>query len=873
MTAPYFGMWWLIAPPSVDPSLVARARKIVGELKEREALTGAKVLKRTVPLTDGSVITASTNNGNVVVTIRSPTKSTEEQDNIANMWVPRGFVIYPAWHGNPFGVGLPIIVDSGAGPYDPANMAPGLNTSRWTAGGPLGEVLLSADQDAGYQPATVVPTPLLYDVTAAPQFQWTLQGGSSFDGQQPNANWTAYRLELSPFSNVGNGANPSEQQAVFEGINVTRANAGVDAAIVRLRGFARGAEITSTLLLKNGSPSPTGSGFPGSYATPAERLTMEGYAADWTQERFPSFNRQDIAVGMEFLAAGSSSAALAQWKADPMLGPAMVLGSKAMFVDVGSAGDFTTAQMFSRDRWIAAGNMSWQSSETSLPPLSWHGFASLDLAWETYPCLYQTGVPASPLVIAVNFTDADGDCWLAYPRSTTPTAQTAEIAIGRHIYARGRSIALAPEGALVWGACVLPNAVANKDRLILLAHHPIDQPSDAQHEGFTRYLRVWWCDIPKRALRLDPPFVIVGTESSDPYAWSGGTLVDLGVMPGSSIGKFTATGSPNSLKYASQWHFAQDGSRAICLRDYAGYADYAYLTSYGSANGMGPRAVELIFSVEGSSTNVQTVFHDFVVGMTNYLPSEGSEGSPITVAPAAVDYQSGTHNILYFYNGHKLADHVTTTYVGIGDANVPDVDALAYSVAVGTDDFRVDDFSVYVVTCADVNNAAFVASGMHVYSIFDQATEQVVLNPNYVCWPFTSSPAFGVRQFMRGKRVSEAWYPVPNGTLVTGSPPCALVGGPVTLALANSFCIQPYWASRFGEYVFSYQASPTPNATLMLAQPPIAPPSTGCGCQPSSDDVATMTWMTNAQLAPFGGHIVASVPLPDMDWSIFAKVV
>ncbi|HUB92164.1 MAG TPA: hypothetical protein VMA74_20740, partial [Dyella sp.] len=789
MTAPYFGTWWLIAPPNVDPSVVARARKVVGELKEREALTGAHVLKRAVSLNDGTVITASTNHGNVVVTIQSPTQTAEVPDNIANMWVPRGFVLYPAWQANPLGVGLPIILDSSVGPYDPANMAPGLDTSRWTPGGTLGEVLLSPDEDAGYQPATVVPTPLLYDVTAAPQFQWSLQGENYYDGQQPDSNWAPYRLELSPFSNVGNGANPGEQQAVFEGINVLRANAGVDAAIVRLRGFARGAEITSTLLLKNGSASPTGAGFPTSYATPAERLTMEGYAADWTQENFPSFDRQDIAVGVEFLAAGSSSTALARWKADPTLGPAMVLASNAMFVDVGSAGAFTTAQMFSRDRWIAAGNMSWQSSDTSLPPLSWHGFASLNLAWETFPCLYATGMPSAPLTIAVNFTDADGDCWLAYPRSKTPTAQTAEIAMGRHIYCRGRAIAMAPEGALVWGACVLPNAVANKDRLILLAHHPIDQPSDTQHQGFTRYLRVWWCDIPQRSLRLDPPMVIVGTDSTDPYAWSGGTLIDLGIMPASATGKFTASGTPNSLKYASQWRFSQDGTRAVCLRDYAGYADYAYLTSYGSANGMGPRAVELVFSADGQGTGVQTVFHDFVAGMANYLPSEGAEGSPITVAPAAVDYQTGTLNLIYLYTGHKVEDSVSTTYVGSGNASVPDVEGLSYGIAIGTDDFRVDDFSVFVVGCADVNNAAFVASGVHVYSVFDPGTEQVIVNPNYVCWPFTESAAFGVRQFMQGKKVSETWYAVPNGALVTGSPPCALLNGPITLSLANSFCV------------------------------------------------------------------------------------
>jgi hypothetical protein len=871
MTTPFFGTWVVIAPTNTPPEYIARARKLVGELLYRSDSGAGDVLKCSIGMPDGGTITATINGTMPIVQITLPTAQPQTTATIFNMWVPRGFVLYPAWTAQPYGVGLPIIAASGAGPYDPANMAPGLDISRWTAGGPCGEVLLSADTDAGYIADNFIPTPLLYDTIAPPLFQWS--GTVPFDARPLASAWTPYRLELSPFTNVGNGANPAEQQALFEGINTLRANANVPAAPLRLRGLARLAEITATQVSANGSVAPTGPGWPLSYATAADRITKEGYAADWTQENFPSFNRTDIYTGTEFLAAANSAGALSQWQADPTLGPALVLNAQAIFTDVGSMPGYSTAQMCRRDRWIAAGNMSWQATDTGIPPLSWHGFPSLDLAWETFPCTYQTGNLSAPLAIAVNFTDSDGDCWLSYPRATSPTPETAEIAMGRHIYSRGRAIAMAPNGGLVWGACVYPNATQGNDRLILLAHHPADQNTDTLHQGFTRYLRVWWCDIPQRALRVDPPFVIVGTATGDTYAWQGGTLVDLGNMPASATGKFTATGSPNSLKYASQWRFSQGGTRAVCLRDYAGFIDYEYLTSYGSSNAMGSRAVELLFTPSGASLSVQTVYHDFVASMANYEPSQGQQGSPITLYPNAVDYATGTTNLLYIYTGHTTVNNVVTTFVGTGNGSTAGVGNLLYGAAISTNDYRVDDFDAFVLACSDVNSAAFTASGVHVYSVTDPTTGAVTVNPNYVCWPFTSNPAFGVRQFYKGQKVSEKWYGVPNGALVTGSPPCTLTGGAVILNLANSFVVQPYWASRFGEYVFSYQVSPTPNATLFLAAPPIDPPGSGCGCQPSSGDVPTMAWMTNAQLAPFGGYTVASVTLPDMDWTIFAKVV
>lgn len=66
-----------------------------------------------------------------------------------------------------------------------------------------------------------------------------------------------------------------------------------------------------------------------------------------------------------------------------------------------------------------------------------------------------------------------------------------------------------------------------------------------------------------------------------------------------------------------------------------------------------------------------------------------------------------------------------------------------------------------------------------------------------------------------------------------------------------------------------------PKMAAMGFQPQNAAPSDGtCGCRAEIHAVATSSHaMTYAELNPRGGRAFASVPLPDADWLIYAKVV
>src|SRR5574337_974685 len=93
----------------------------------------------------------------------------------------------------------------------------------------------------------------------------------------------------------------------------------------------------------------------------------------------------------------------------------------------------------------------------------------------------------------------------------------------------------------------------------------------------------------------------------------------------------------------------------------------------------------------------------------------------------------------------------------------------------------------------------------------------------------------------------------------------------VELPLAASRNVQCYLAERLGARVFSTQVSPLPLALRFLNA---VPADATCGCRAEIHAVANASHaMTYAELNPRGGRAVASVPLPDADWLIYAKVV
>lgn len=878
----YFGPWRLVCSQRVPPAVTALARKLVGGM-----LDVGGIPTRTWKLDDGTVITALIVNGLPNVHVSLPPPVTELPVPFTSLWIPRGFVVYPAWADAPMGVGLPI-VQQGSDPYASTNLSPGLTTTRWTAGGPCGEVLLSPDDQAGYPLETVFPAPLLADATAGPQFRWT--GPVNVDARVPSSTWAGYRLELAPFRAHFSGENIATQQALFEAVNNVRHTAGQTQALLRFRGFARVAEMAASIFDAAGKDDETSTTYPVTFQSSADRLTKEGYAADWTDAALSSFARSDMFAMYEFRANSQSPAdAVNAWKAQSGSILTGNLGSSVV-ADVGYRNGYSVLALAARDRWIQAGNQNWQSSDNTLPPISWHGFASQNLACETYPAVYTVSGENWVLQIDFPFTNGNGDCWLKYPRvaANAPydTAKS-EPAMGRHIYCRGRSIALAPNGGLVWGACV--QKVGDNDRLIALIHHPADQSNDALHEGCTRYLRVWWVDVPPRdGLRLSPQEVICGTATNDTWGWRGGQMIDFGSMPPAT--HFTASAGANSLMQASQWKFSTDGTHAVCLRSYGAYADYTQPVKnseglvWADAIVLQPtpaRTVELVFSADVSDLTTQLIVHDFTAGLANAeaetpdvqtSKAPGPLGQPdVTlydygVSPLAVDYVGDTYQRVYAYGAqlsNKSAEtsiEITYWRIGTGDASIVHASEMANDTLVGCDKKTAEmDFVMAQTLVLDAHSATFAVTGL----------------PFDACWPFTLENVYGVKLCRGGDVVSTDDYPVPDGSVVSYNSIMAMsdtTSMPSNWGAIN-FCmssvVQGYYASRFGQLLYGYQVMPVPYTMLAMNAAPAK-------CSPTWAEalgISTAHQMLGVEAAPRGGKAVSTVSMPANDWLIFAKVV
>jgi len=887
----YAGVWSVVSDGPVSPAAMAAARKLVGSMFDIGGIP-----TRSLRLADGTTIAAIIVNGIPKVVIKQPQAVFNVVSFPTALWVPRGFVVYPAWHSEPFGVGLPVIPDGSAGPYDPTNLAPGLAKARWTAGGPCGEVLLSPDLNAGYQANKfALQTPLLSDKTKGPTFSWS--GTGAYDARTPDGKWSAYRMEFVYFTQHFSDESPANCQALFEAVNTYRTGLSLPPVNLMPRGWYHPAQIMTSIMQAAGASTPTNPNYPATYATPADRLTKEGYGAQWLGQTFSSFNRDDTPLAFEFLQNGGSAASvLSAWLADPTMTTQLQTNEGAAVIsDTGFRGGYWAFNLIERTHWIEAGNQSWQSADTDLPPLSWMGFASLNLAWETYRATLNpdpTTQPTTPFLSAGNFIDSHGDCWLKYPRSDTPGLADYEPAMSRHIFMRGRAIALAPNGGLVWGATLIANGA--NDRLVALIHHPADQPSDAMANGSTRYLRVWWCDIPTRPnLRAAPQETITGTDSTDTWGWKGGDLLDLGVMPDPSSGS-PASGSPNALKMASQWRFSPDGSKAICLRDYAAFADYASIYDTGGASfvvrayyGARPRAVELTFALSPTAVTTTVTFHDYTAGwstpsrpIAKPLDCTDSTGTvqlwEYTTVPVAVDYDANG-NVLYAYSGFLddvfASGDMRYVYLGTGSASVAYPTDLSYRALLGAQ-VKTASQNVFPWTfqIADVVNGVYASEGGMPALAFNSATSELTFTTP-PCFPFTTALVHDVRFFRTGALISDTWYPAPDGLVFTYLTPCIYLrsgfsGIFIDLPQAMSRTLQLFAATRFGKNMTSYQLAPVPIAAVYVDVPPSSP---DCNC--NLDISAALRFMTTTELSPRGGGISSDVQLPDADWLIYAKVV
>lgn len=882
--------------PNASAEQTSAGSKVLGELMEQLRLARIPTGTLRRRLRDGTLIIASYDGTTPIVQVIAPPGAAPAAPPVlGNLWVPRGFVVAPAYSGAGLGLGLPII-QQGTDPYDPANLAPGLDHTRWTAGGPLYEALLTTDADPGYPSAAMETAPLLYDLSFGP-YQI---GVGDLDGRATGTTWNIFRMEAAAFGQFFDDENMAEKQALFADINSQRGSAGKSAAYLWPRGYYRPAQVLADIMAANGELGHTSTAYPPTYTTFADRATKEGYASE--DQGPPAYDRTCQDQAGEAIANGTHTDAMTTWLADPASTDVIEadVAGQPMFADIGSRAGMLVAVTQPRAAWIEAGRGVWNAGDGRLPPLSWHSFASLNLGFETYP-MQVTSDPAQPLsMFSIAAQDANG-FWLQYPQHLNPLR--GEPALGHYVFLRGRAIAQAPNGGYVLGAGVI-NVPATRDtpeleRLVIIAHHAADNPGAADQpyyeNGQMRYVRVWWADVPVSGdLRLRPNQTICGADAADALGWRGGTLFDLGSMPPpASAPDITGV---NALKYSSLWRFSPDGSKAIALRDLWRYQDYANLQGVNSTVltfASYPRGVELVMNSSTAGLAPSLNWLPYPPG-----PDAGARsvtslplldlGSPVTASenyaqPVAADYDAAGNPIYAWFSACTITLSnavVQVNYAGTGavatyPSDLNNLTLLGISVKDATHDFWPTGY----FQVADVNAAAFVAEGsIPKQEVTDWSSNTATPNADHIaCMQFTGSLVHGVRMFKGGALVAEDWYPCPDGVVFQIFDLCN--PGSEQFANANlieNVCsfVQPYYAQRFGQWLFGYQLLPTGGFVRNDATA-----DGSCGCATSIDDFASRThwWGAGAEtLTPRGGRITASFGLPtDLQgaWLMSAKGV
>lgn len=839
----FTGDWRVVSKDPVPAPLLALARKLVGGLIE---LGG--VPTREWRLADGTRIHATLVGDVPKVVIEQAAATSTESPPPVTLWLPRGFLVRPASSAAPLGVGLPVVADTNAGPYDDPNLAPGLDFARWTAGGPLGEVLITPDDNAGY-PADrySIAAPLFYSELGPNPYASADADSAPLD---LTPTWRAFRPSFVDFDNAFPDDILPLRRAMFTALNAYRAGAGVSVAYLMPRGFYRPAGGLSALLSQFGT---TQSGYPAGYQSTDQRLLKDG-GWSYTAQNY----RELVALG------GAPSNVLTAWEsahtADLQLAPA---DNAPVFADVGcNAGNWALA-LQPREHWLMAGRRSYAPQDAALPPISWDGPPSLNLGWLTWPIQYRNHTVYSP----ASLFHADGTFWLSFSTGT----YGHRPAFGPHVYCRGRTLGTLPGTGFVLGAAI--QTTANADRLVVIACMQADNAAlNSATQGLTQVAHVYYADFPRGtglrlhadgpATTLQPtgPNAVIDAQSV--YWQDGGTVV----LPGT--------------RYISAWAFNADGSKALCLRDLS--------TAQDRVNEIAAKATSVAGSTTGQWWNVGCMDGAHDVGEAPQLVelALGSFplGSPMLTTPACASVSSrkqddtlplapasypgqGTipiaHSAVvplaasYGSNGlpqivyaavaqlllagfmasthpGPLAEVLGSTayrYLGLGDLSAQYDSDLQMLTLYGCD-VAVDgmDCNASPPQVLDVPTLTVLADGARCERALSYATGLVQASGtyNYALLAFnpaaptealnTGTPVHVVRLYRQGALVDESAYAHPYGQVFAyrslflnvpeSTDPNVLPDGSdliVRFPYTVSQFVQPYYAERFGQQMYGYQ--------------------------------------------------------------------
>ncbi len=604
MTAKYDNVLRQKSTGNVSAETLGAARLLVGRLLEAAHFAKLKVLSMQSTAPDGSKIVASLSDGITPQVIITPSaRAVVKAPSVVTsmLWVPRGFLVYPVSMLYPGGVGLPI-KQLGDDPYAPDNLAPGLDTSRWTAGGPWGQVLLTKDANAGYPAPDVIAAPISYTNLGA-TFHWGKD--VAFDVRPDSGSWSAFRAEFTDFVSHYEDDDSALRRAAFKVIAdyIPASDHCGSPGILVPRGYYKSAESTSYFMTENSVSVPVSVSYSPHYGTPEVRLTKDGYldGSALSTASWYVWQPWETALDMyEMLSTGGDvSSTTRDWYNLGYLDQGNP--SVPLVVDVGCRAGNWAATIQGRTQWIGAGRRAWQSADADLPPISWETPSALNTSFFTLPLSSGVASPggAASFDLLAGGMFSDGHFYARHPQSL----KINRPLLGRAIYARGRAIAEVPSGGFVLGAGIV--STPGNDRLIVVSLVTTEQAGTWEDAGVTNKAHVWYADYPyaSKQLRLHSQVIPNATTTG----WVDGGAVSL---PG--------------MKYESLWEFSATGERAVCLRDVGTLADY-----YSMANAaLADYHYVYIFTGSGKGAIVELTF-DGVIMTVSATTTTLSSGGPM----------------------------------------------------------------------------------------------------------------------------------------------------------------------------------------------------------------------------------------------------
>lgn len=821
-------------------------RKLLGHLMEQMRLSKSTQGKLQRTLADGTVVIARFDGTTPTVEIHGTGYTAPRTGSAAEgiePWVPRGFVVYPANAVASAGWGFPAVPvnDDDVGPYDPPNLAPGLDVERWTAGGPLGQVLITQRPAAGYATKADDLLPPMY---------FHAEVGLRADGALPGAAigaWTAYRVEFSDFTAQSPDADELEtvgiiafKRGIFERVNAYRVNLSLDALALPMRGHYDSAQATAECMRGAHISGHFSQCFPPTYRTTDDRYTKDGMRH--TGLLYANIDSRNQGGGENVI--GKAFPPVTQVGTDPngvaiwdMPNPAPAFTAQEAFdawlaspphhavitsstfnisavsastTQIGLRQNFAAQHFVPHDQWIHCGNRCTHSRYGEIPIVSWFGFASINLGWETLPVTFDNSpaggngtVPAAPFLKTLEFVQDDVNgtpyCWLRY---NFDDGLYPPPAMDRCVFMRGRVIAIAPHKGLVWAAAVqrhesaLPNTLPTY-RLVILAHHAADQPDDLAY-GMTSYLRVWYCDMPPVSrFAANPQSLIRGVygeedegypwdQKDSPFSWRGGELIDVGTTDGSTR---------NLLKYDSQWVFDSEGRRAICLRSTGTLAHYTNFNTPlpNAPNGahyrqlLGRQSSALMLTIGGAVPDAPVVTKEWLGNSAAntaraYRPADYGTAFTVTEAVTAAGFDADDAPVYCFtaevrntnsaeafawvdtaiFRMFRWSTEYNSQYV-YGDA------ARAFHRSYALDGDPVDSQAAWI-NVADVRDrvVTMVGTGLrHRYQETSPGSGTLVLNTDYThCWANNATDDVIKVVSWRGyDETFSRWYPNPDNAI------------------------------------------------------------------------------------------------------------